>query len=147
MSTLETLREDMKTAMRGGDRERLGVIRMIMAAVKQREVDERTALGEDDVQAIIEKMIKQRRDAIEQFRSGGREDLAAKEESEVQVLEGYLPAPLSEEEIAALVTQAIETTGAGSMRDMGRVMGEIKARASGRIDMSRVSELVKARLG
>ena len=146
MATLDTLRDDMKSAMRGGDKFRLGVIRLVMAAVKQREVDERISLEEADVRALIEKMIKQRRDAITQFSEGGREDLADKERNEVEILEGYLPKAMSAEEIEALVAAAVEATGAASMRDMGRVMGEVKSRATGRLDMAVASDLVKRRL-
>jgi uncharacterized protein YqeY len=146
MSMLDTLRDDMKTAMRAGDKERLGVIRLVLAAVKQREVDDRTTLDDGAVQALIEKMIKQRRDSIEQFSAGGRDDLAEKERSEVTVLESYLPEALDEAQIDALVAAAVASTGAASMRDMGRVMGEVKSKASGRLDMALASELVKRRL-
>jgi uncharacterized protein YqeY len=146
VSTLERLRDDMKAAMRAGDKARLGVIRMVLAAVKQREVDERIALDESNVLALIEKMIKQRRDAIEQFRAGGRDDLADKESGEIDVLEDYLPQAMSAAEIEALVAEAVTALGASSMRDMGRVMAEVKTRASGRLDMGLASQLVKQRL-
>jgi uncharacterized protein YqeY len=146
MTMLDTLRDDMKTAMRAGDKERLGVIRLVLAAVKQREVDDRTTLDDGAVRALIEKMIKQRRDSIEQFSAGGRDDLAEKERSEVTVLESYLPEALDEAQIDALVAAAVASTGAASMRDMGRVMGEVKSKASGRLDMALASELVKRRL-
>lgn len=146
MTMLDTLRDDMKTAMRAGDKHRLGVIRLVLAAVKQREVDERTTLDDGAVQALIEKMIKQRRDSIEQFSAGDREDLADKERSEITVLESYLPEALDEAQIDALVAAAVESTGAASMRDMGRVMGEVKSKASGRFDMALASALVKRRL-
>lgn len=144
--TLSRLRDDMKTAMRGGEKFRLGVIRMVLAAVKQREVDERVSVDEPGVQAIIEKMIKQRADAVDQFTQGGRDDLAQKERDEIAVLEGYLPQALSAAEIEALVEQAIATTGASGMRDMGRVMSQVKADATGRLDMAAASEIVKRRL-
>src|SRR6266436_7615138 len=125
----------MKTAMRSGEKERLGVIRMIMAAIKQREVDERVSLDDAQVLAVLEKMIKQRREAISQFDSGGRADLVAKETAEVAVLQGYLPARMSDAEIDALIREAIAATGAISIKDMGKVMGAVKAKAQGRADM------------
>ncbi len=140
------LTEDMKQALRAGDKPRLSVIRMALAAVKQREVDDRAELDDSQIVGVIEKMIKQRRESAAQYRSGNREDLAAKEESEVEVLAGYLPEPLSDAEIDALIEDAIATTGAESMRDMGGVMSQIRASAQGRADMGAVSARVKARL-
>ena len=137
----------MKAAMRGGDKERLRVIRMMMAAIKQREVDERKEPGDAEVLAIIEKMVKQRRESIAQFEKGNRPELAAAEQQEIDVLGTYLPEPLSDAELAALIDAAIEETGASSMRDMGKVIGQIKAKAAGRADMAKVSADVKARLG
>lgn len=145
-TTLTRLKDDMKAAMRGGEKFRLGVIRMVLAAVKQREVDDREAPDEAAVQALLEKMIKQRRDAIEQFAQGGRDDLADRERDEVAVLEAYLPQALTREEIEALVNAAIVATGATGMRDMGKVMAQVKANATGRLDMAVASDIVKARL-
>ncbi len=140
------LTEDMKQALRAGDKPRLSVMRMALAAVKQREVDDRAELDDTQIVGVIEKMIKQRRESAAQYRSGNREDLAAKEEAEVEVLAGYLPEPLSDAEIDALIDEAIATTGAESMRDMGGVMNQIRASAQGRADMGTVSTRVKARL-
>ena len=140
------LTEDMKQALKAGDKPRLSVIRMALAAVKQREVDDRAELDDTQIIGIVEKMIKQRRESATQYRSGNREDLASKEEAEVEVLAGYLPEPLSDAEIDALIDEAIAAAGAESMRDMGRVMGQIKAAAQGRADMGNVSARVKARL-
>jgi uncharacterized protein YqeY len=139
------LTEDMKQALRSGDRARLGVIRMALAAIQQREVDERKELDDAELLGIVEKLVKQRQESIEQYRAGHRDDLADKEAAEIEVLRGYLPEPLSEEELSALIDEALSSTGAESMRDMGRVMGFIKARAAGRVDMSVISARVKAR--
>ena len=148
MSTLkERVTEDMKTAMRAGDKERLGTIRMLQAAIKQREVDERIVLDDAQVLAAIEKMIKQRREAIAQFEQGGRADLAAKEQSEIEQLQVYLPAQLSAAEVDALIQEAIAATGAASIKDMGKVMGIVKTKAAGRADMGAVSARIKAALG
>ncbi len=139
--------EDMKTAMRAGDKPRLGVIRLINAAIKQREVDERIELDDDQVLAVLEKMLKQRRDSVKQYDDAGRTDLADTERAEMAVIETYLPAPLDEAEVDALLDAVIEETGAASMRDMGKVMGLLKQRAAGRADMAVLSARVKARLG
>ena len=151
MSTTTTLKEriteDMKSAMRAADKERLGTIRMLQAAIKQREVDERITLDDAQVLAVIEKMVKQRKESIVQFELGGRTDLAAKETSEIEQLQAYLPAQLSEAEVDALIKEAIATTGAASIKDMGKVMGVVKARAAGRADMGAVSARIKAALG
>jgi len=145
--TLKTrLNDDVKTAMRARDKARLGVLRMTMAAIKQREVDERIELGDDDITAVIEKMIKQRRESVRQYRDGGREDLASVEEAEIEVLKVYLPEPLDEAAVGALIEEVIAATGASSMADMGKVMGQIKARAQGRVDMGAVSARIRARL-
>lgn len=136
----------MKEAMRSGDKARLGVIRMALAAIQQREVDERIELDDAAVLGVIEKMIKQRRESVEQFRAGGREELAAKEAAEIELLSTYLPEPLSEAELDALVDAAIADTGAASMKDMGRVMAQLRATAQGRADMAALSSQVKARL-
>ena len=145
--TLKTrLNDDVKTAMRARDKARLGVLRMAMAAIKQREVDERIELGDDDITAVIEKMIKQRRESVRQYRDGGREDLASVEAAEIEVLRVYLPEPLDEAAVDALIDEVITATGASSMADMGKVMGQIKARAQGRVDMGAVSARIRARL-
>jgi len=138
--------EDMKTAMRAKDAPRLSAIRLLLAALKQREVDERIELTDADVLAIIEKMIKQRRDSIEQFEKGGRQDLADKEQFEITVLQGYMPAAMSAAEVDAAVTEAIASSGAMLMADMGKVMAVLKPRLAGRADMGKVSALVKTRL-
>ena len=143
----ETITADMKTAMRDGAKERLGVIRMTMAAIKQKEVDERTEIDDAGVLAIVEKMIKQRRESISQFEQGGRPELAAKEASEIEILQTYMPEPLSQGEIDALIDKAIADTGAESMRDMGKVMGVVKSAAAGRADMAAVSKTIRERLG
>jgi uncharacterized protein YqeY len=140
------LNEDVKTAMRARDKARLGVLRMALAAIKQREVDERIELDDDDVTAVIEKMIKQRRESVRQYRQGQREDLASAEEAEIEVLQAYLPEPLDEAAVEALIDEVIAATGATSMADMGKVMGRIKARAQGRVDMAAVSARIRARL-
>ena len=148
MTTLkERITEDMKAAMRASEKERLSTLRMLQAAIKQREVDERITLDDPQVLAIIEKMVKQRKESIVQFEAGGRPDLADKEKSEIAQLQGYLPAQLSDAEIDALIKQAIASTGAASVKDMGKVMGVVKAQAAGRADMGAVSARIKAALG
>lgn len=146
MSLKERITEDMKTAMRSGDKERLGHIRMLQAAIKQREVDERISLDDAQVMAVLEKMIKQRREAIAQFEAGGRADLAAKEATEIALLQTYLPEQLSAAELEALVAAAIAETGAATIKDMGKVMGLVKGRAAGRADMGAVGTLIKSKL-
>ena len=146
MSLKERITEDMKTAMRSGDKERLGQIRMLQAAIKQREVDERITLDDTQVMAVLEKMIKQRREAIAQFEAGGRADLAAKEATEITLLQTYLPEQLSAAELEALVAAAIAETGATTVKDMGKVMGLVKGRAAGRADMGAVGALIKSKL-
>ena len=146
MSLRERITEDMKAAMRSGDKERLGTIRMLQAAIKQREVDERITLDDAQVTAVLEKMIKQRREAIAQFEAGGRADLAAKEAVEIALLQGYLPEQLSPAELEGLVAAAITESGAASVKDMGKVMALVKARAAGRADMGAVSALIKSKL-
>jgi len=146
MSLKERITEDMKTAMRSGDKERLGQIRMLQAAIKQREVDERITLDDTQVMAVLEKMIKQRREAIAQFEAGGRADLAAKEATEITLLQTYLPEQLSAAELEALVAAAIAETGAATIKDMGKVMGLVKGRAAGRADMGAVGALIKSKL-
>jgi uncharacterized protein YqeY len=142
----QRITDDMKAAMKAGDKPRLGAIRLVMAAIKQREVDERTELADDQVLAVLEKMVKQRRDAITQYRQAGRDELAAREQAEIEVIQHYLPEALSEDEIATLVAQAIDATGASGLRDMGKVMGELKPKLQGRADIGAVSALVKAKL-
>jgi len=146
MTLKQQLTEDMKTAMRGGDKDRLGVIRLILAAVKQREVDERIELDDVQTLAVLEKMVKQRKDSITQYEAANRQDLADVERAEMRVIETYLPAKLSDEEIDALITAAIAETGASSPRDMGKVVAVVKEKAAGRADMGVVSGRIKARL-
>ena len=143
----QRIQDDMKSAMKGGDKRKLGVIRLIMAAIKQREVDERIELDEDQVLAVLDKMVKQRRDSIEQYEKAGRDELAEQEKFEIEVLQEYLPEALSEEEITDLIKQAMAETGAESMRDMGKVMGILKPKLQGRADMGAVSAKIKQLLG
>jgi len=146
MSLKNQITEDMKSAMKAGDKDRLKVVRLILAAIKQVEVDKRVELDDAAVLAVITKMVKQRRDSIEQFEKGNREDLAKIERDEIAVLDQYLPEQLSAEELAAMVDEVIQATGAAGIRDMGKVMGQIKAKAAGRADMGAVSATVKERL-
>ena len=146
MSLRQQLQEDMKNAMRGGDKARLAVIRLILASIKQREVDERIELDDVQTLAVLEKMLKQRRDSITQFDAAQRQDLADAERAEVAVIETYLPAKLSEAEIDELIAAAIAATGASSARDMGKVVTAVKQQSAGRADMAVVSARVKARL-
>jgi hypothetical protein len=136
----------MKSAMRAGEKERLATIRLALAAIKQREIDERITLDDSQVLAVLEKMIKQRREAITQFHSGGRADLVAKETAEIGVLQHYLPAQLSEAELEALIAQAVAASGAASLKDMGKVMALVKPQAQGRADMGAVSARIKQKL-
>ena len=138
--------EDMKSAMRSGEKDRLATIRLILAAIKQREVDERIALDDTQVLVVLEKMIKQRREAIAQFEAGNRPDLVAKETAEIGVLQAYLPAQLGEAELDGIIAEAIASTGAASVKDMGKVMAAVKAKAAGRADMGAVSARIKAKL-
>lgn len=147
MSLKERITQDMKDAMRAADKERLGNIRMLLAAIKQREVDERITLDDTQVLAVVEKMIKQRKEAIAQFEAGGRTDLAAKESSEIALLQAYMPEQLSAAEVDAMVAAAITETAASTIKDMGKVMALVKSRAAGRADMAAVSALIKAKLG
>jgi hypothetical protein len=147
MALKDRITEDMKTAMRAGDKERLATVRLALAAIKQREVDERISLDDTQVLAVLEKMIKQRREAITQFASGNRADLVAKETAEIGVLQQYLPAQMSEAEVDALIREAIQATGAASMKDMGKVMAAVKAKAQGRTDMGALSARIKQKLG
>jgi hypothetical protein len=143
----ERITEDMKAAMRAGDKERLSTIRMVQAAIKQREVDERIALDDTQVLSVLEKMIKQRKESISQFEQGGRPDLAAKEQTEILLLQDYLPAQLSDAELETIIKEAIASSGATSVKDMGKVMAAVKAHAAGRADMGAVSARIKAALG
>lgn len=142
----ERIREDMKAVMRAHDADRLSTIRLLLAAVKQREIDEKIEATDAQVTEVIAKMVKQRRDSIQQYRAGGREDLAQKEQAEIDVLSGYLPKQLSDEEIGAIIDEAIAQSGLSGMAAMGKVMGAVKAKVAGRADLGKVSALVKARL-
>ncbi len=146
MSLKARLTDDMKAAMKGGEKDRLQVIRLANAAIKQREVDERITLDDAQVLAVLEKMVKQRRDSVSQYEAAGREDLAAVERYEISVIQGYLPQPLSEAEVEALIAQAIAESGAAGPQDMGKVIGLLKPRVAGRADMGALSGLVKKKL-
>ncbi len=147
MSTLkDRIKEDMKASMKSGNKARLGIIRMILAAIKQIEVDERIELDEARTIAVLDKMLKQRRESIRQFRDAGREDLAEIEEAEITVIQDFLPQPLSEQEIEDMLASAIADTGAESIKDMGKVMGTLKAKMQGRADMAIVSAKIKTAL-
>jgi uncharacterized protein YqeY len=143
----ERITDDMKAAMRSGEKDRLGLIRMLQAAIKQREVDERITLDDAQTLTVIEKMIKQRKESVTQFEAGGRADLVAKETAEIAALTAYLPAQLSVAELDGLIKDAIAATGAASVKDMGKVMGIIKGKAAGRADMGAVGARIKALLG
>ncbi len=146
MSLKGTITDDMKTAMKAGDKDRLRVVRLMLAAIKQIEVDQRTELDDAAVLSVLDKMVKQRRDSVEQFQKGNRQDLVDIELAEIVVLESYLPEQMSDAELEALIDAAISATSAESIRDMGKVMGQIKSKAAGRADMSAVGARVKARL-
>lgn len=146
MSLKEQIQQDMKEAMRGGDKRRLGVIRLVMAAIKQREVDERIELDDAGITAVLDKMAKQRRESIAQYSKAGRDDLVDQENFELEVLKSYLPEQLGEAEIDAMIEATIQTTGAASVKDMGKVMGQLKPKLQGRADMGAVSARIKARL-
>ena len=147
MSLKQQLTDDMKAAMKGGEKDRLGVIRLVNAAIKQREVDERIVLDDAQVLAVLEKMLKQRKDSVTQYEGAGREDLAAVERYEMGVIEAYMPAKMSAAEIDAIVAKAIADAGATSAKDMGKVIGLVRPQVAGRADMGAVSQRVKARLG
>ena len=147
MTLKERITEDMKTAMRSGEKDRLAVIRLLQAAIKQREVDERITLDDAQVTSVLEKMIKQRKESVVAFEKGGRADLVAKENAEIAVLQPYLPPQLSDAELDALIADAISSTGAASIKDMGKVMGVVKAKAAGKADMGAVGARIKAKLG
>jgi len=146
MNLKQKITEDMKAAMRAKDTARLGAVRLLLAAIKQREVDERVELSDEDVVAIIDKMNKQRRDSISQYEAAGRQDLADVEKFEMSVLAAYMPQQLSEAEITEAVLDAIAVTGAAGQQDMGKVMGALKPKLAGRADMGKVSALIKAHL-
>jgi len=142
----EKIQDDMKSAMRNKEKQRLGTIRLIQAAIKQKEVDERISLDDTQVLAVLDKMLKQRRDSLAQYEQAGRTDLAEQESFEIDVIKNYLPQSLSAEELTQLIDNAVEQTGATSNKDMGKVMGILKPQVQGRADMKQVSELVKQRL-
>lgn len=142
----DKINEDMKSAMRAHDTARLGTIRLLRAAVKQREIDEQIDATDAQVMEVIAKMVKQRRDSVEQYRAGGREDLAQKEQAEIDVLSSYLPQQLTEAEINAIIDEAVAAAGVTGMAGIGKVMGLVKPRVTGRADLGKVSALVKARL-
>jgi uncharacterized protein YqeY len=146
VSLKERITEDMKASMRSGDKERLAGIRFILAAIKQREVDERIQLDDTQILAVLEKMIKQRRESITQFEAGGRSDLVAKESAELAVLQAYLPAQLSDTEVEGLIRAAIASTGATTLKDMGKVMAAVKPQVQGRTDMGALSARIKGLL-
>ena len=143
----QQITDAMKAAMKAGEKSRLAVIRLMLAAIKQREVDERIELDDAQVLAVLDKMVKQRRDSIEQFSAAGRDELAAAEAAEIEVIQTFLPAELDEAEILAIIEAAITESGAESMRDMGKVMAIVKPKVQGRADVGKVSGLVKSRLG
>ena len=147
MTLKERITEDMKTAMRSAEKDRLAVIRLLQAAIKQREVDERIVLDDAQITSVLEKMIKQRKESIVAFEKGARADLVAKETAEIAILQPYLPAPMSDAEVDVLIAEAIASTGAASIKDMGKVMGIVKAKAAGRADMGAVGARIKAKLG
>ena len=147
MADLKTqINDDVKTAMREKDKARLATLRLITAAIKQKEVDERIELNDEQVVAILEKMLKQRKDSIEQFEKAGRDELAAQEKSEMEIIQVYMPEQLNDDEIEALIKEAIASSGAESMKDMGKVMGQLKPKLAGRADMGAVSGKSKALL-
>ncbi|WP_305839064.1 GatB/YqeY domain-containing protein [Photobacterium leiognathi] len=147
MTLIERLKDEQKAAMKAKDKPRLGAIRLALSAIKQREVDEKITLNDDDVLAVLTKMVKQRRDSVAQYEAAGRQDLADVEHAEISVLAEFMPQPLTEEEISALMDEAIAATGAVSMQYMGKVMGVLKPQIQGRADMGIVSKLVKTKLG
>jgi uncharacterized protein YqeY len=147
MTLKERITEDMKTAMRSGEKDRLAVIRLLQAAIKQREVDERITLDDVQVTSVLEKMIKQRKESVVAFEKGARADLVAKENAEIAVLQPYLPAQLSDAELDTIIAGAISSTGAASIKDMGKVMAVVKSKAAGKADMGAVGARIKAKLG
>jgi len=147
MALKETITDDMKAAMRAKDAPRLSAIRMLIAAIKQKEIDEQIELNDDQTLSIIEKLVKQRRDSITQYEAANREDLASAERAEVEIYQAYMPAQASDDDVAAAIAAAVAQTGASSMADMGKVMGVLKGQLAGKADMGKVSGLVKAALG
>jgi len=147
MTLKERLTDDMKAAMKSGEKDRLGVIRLVNAAIKQKEVDERVMLDDAAIMAVLEKMLKQRRDSVSQYESAGRQDLADVEKYEMGIIEAYLPQKMSDEEVAQIVDATIAETGASSQKDMGKVVAAVKAKVAGRADMAKVSGLIKSKLG
>ncbi|KKA45247.1 GatB/YqeY domain-containing protein [Salinivibrio sp. KP-1] len=147
MELLKRLKDAQKTAMKQKDKARLGTLRLVMAAIKQQEVDTRQSLSDDEILAVLTKNVKQRRDSVAQYQAAGRDDLAETELAEIAVIEEFLPQPLSDDEVDALVKAAVEQSGASSMQDMGKVMGVLKPQVQGRADMGKVSQRVKAHLG
>ncbi|MFL2963943.1 MAG: GatB/YqeY domain-containing protein [Methylophilaceae bacterium] len=146
MSIRQTISDDMKIFMRAKDSARLGAIRLLQAAIKQKEVDERIELNDDQIFSVIQKMLKQRKDSIEAYQKASRQDLIDQEQLEIEVLSKYMPEPLSEEEINQYIEEAIATTGASDMKDMGKVVGILKSKVAGRADMAEVSKLVRQKL-
>ncbi len=146
MSIRQTISDDMKIFMRAKDSARLGAIRLLQAAIKQKEVDERIELNDDQIFSVIQKMLKQRKDSIEAYQKASRQDLIDQEQLEIEVLSKYMPEPLSEEEINQYIEEAITTTGASDMKDMGKVVGILKSKVTGRADMAEVSKLVRQKL-
>ena len=147
MSLKDRILQEVKDAMRAKDKPRLATLRLITAAIKQQEVDERIELNDTQVLALLDKMCKQRRESISQFEKAGRDDLIAQEASELELIQTYLPEQLAEDEIAALIDEAMAATGAASIKDMGKVMGQLKPKLQGRADMGAVSAMIKAKLG
>jgi len=146
MALIDTLREEQKLAMKAKDKARLGTIRLALSAIKQREVDEKITLSEDDIVAVLTKMVKQRRDSVSQYEAANRQDLADVEQAEIAVLEEFMPQPLTEDEVAALIESAIAESSPAGMQDMGKVMAILKPQVQGRADMGKVSGLVRAKL-
>ena len=146
MALIDKLKEEQKSAMKAKDKIRLGTIRLALSAIKQREVDERITLSDDEIVAVLTKMVKQRRDSVAQYEDAGRQDLADAELAEITVLEDFMPQPLTEEEVAELIKNTVEESGAAGMQDMGKVMALLKPQLQGRADMGKVSGLVKAKL-
>jgi uncharacterized protein YqeY len=146
MSLKGRLEDDVKAALRAGQKERLSILRLALASIKQREVDTRQPLDDAGVEAVLERLVKQGRESLNQYLAGGRADLAAKEEGEIATLQAYLPEPLSEQELDDLIAEAIDSTGATGMQDIGKIMGVLKARASGRVDMREANARVRAAL-
>ncbi|NNF17848.1 MAG: GatB/YqeY domain-containing protein [Gammaproteobacteria bacterium] len=146
MSLKETIQADMKTALKAGEKDRLGVIRMAFAAIRQVEIDSRKDIDDAGSLAVIEKLVKQRKESARQYRDAKRPELAEKEEAEIELLSAYLPAQLSADEVSAMIDEIIATTGASSIKDMGKVMGQLKARAQGRVDMSAAGAIVRSKI-